>query len=179
MKLMINYDFFNKIRNVREPLSPLKIIRNEKKGYIVRYSLLTIIIWAPAKDITITSILPVLFGIQISLEFLFLKLLGDIYVDEAKDDLKMLIPQLRDLQINTNYELLLKSELYQTKYKIKFNEKKLPYILQSKYVMIPTYNYNGDEAETSILQEHVVGTKEYVLSLGSPKKQLKLAYSTT
>ena len=36
MKLLINYDFFNAIRNVNEPLTPMKIVRNE-----IKYALIT------------------------------------------------------------------------------------------------------------------------------------------
>lgn len=32
----------------------------------------------------------------------------------------------------------------------------------------------GDIIETSILQEHNLGSKEYILSIGSPNKVLKL-----
>ena len=31
MKLVINYDFFNAVRNVNEPLTPMKIVRNDEK----------------------------------------------------------------------------------------------------------------------------------------------------
>ena len=37
--------------------------------------------------------------------------------------------------------------------------------------MVPTYDFKGTVSETSMLQEHVVGTKSYVLTLGSPKRK--------
>ena len=43
--------------------------------------------------------------------------------------------------------------------------------------MVPSYTFNGDIKDTSVLQEHIIGSKEYVLSLGSPKKVWKPAYS--
>ena len=84
--------------------------------------------------------------------------------------------QLNDLNVKTDYELLLESELYKKEYKIQVNEKKLPYIAESKYIMVPTHSFNGNMTETSILQEHVVGSKKYVLSLGSPKKEFTPNY---
>ena len=33
MKLLINYDFFDAIRNVNEPLTPMKIVRNSSYKY--------------------------------------------------------------------------------------------------------------------------------------------------
>ncbi len=34
MKLVINYDFFNAIRDVNEPLTPMKIVRTHKITYV-------------------------------------------------------------------------------------------------------------------------------------------------
>ena len=50
--------------------------------------------------------------------------------------------------------------------------------MESKYILVPTYDFNNNIKNTSILQEHIVGTDKYVLSIGSPKKELKLAYSS-
>lgn len=183
MKLVINYDFFKKICNVNEPYSALKIIKNNKRKYVLEIPVL----------ITFNSILlPVdellsCLGIQLGLimilntlpELITHKVFNyDSYKEEAESKLKDLLSQLKDLYINTDFDLLLKSELYKKQYQIKLNEKKLPYILESKYIMVPTYDSNGKMMDTSFLQEHVVGSDEYVLSLGSPTKVLKLAYSS-
>ena len=37
MKLLINYDFFNAVRNGNENTHPLKVIRNEKKKYAIMF----------------------------------------------------------------------------------------------------------------------------------------------
>ena len=125
------------------------------------------------------GLLPIEFIETVCLSYLFANnvLGGDRYAIDATSRLNTLVSQLNDLNVNTDYDLLLQSEHYETKYKIKLNEKKLPYLLESKYIMVPTYSYSGEIKDTSILQEHVVGSKEYVLSLGSPQKKLKLAYS--
>lgn len=34
MKLVINYDLIDAIRNVNEPISPFKIVRNRKYEYL-------------------------------------------------------------------------------------------------------------------------------------------------
>ena len=101
----------------------------------------------------------------------------DDYKNKSIDDLKSLVSKFKDLYINTDYDLLLKSELYDKKYKVHLNENKIPFIMESKYILVPTYDFNGNVKNTSILQEHEIGTFTYVLSIGSPKKELKLAYN--
>lgn len=109
---------------------------------------------------------------------LYTKLAGvDQYADQSSDNLKKLVSQLEDLNVSTDYDLLLKSEVYDKKYKVEINKEQLPHLAESKYIFVPSYTYNRDKKDTSILQEHIVGSKEYILSLGSPKKVLRKAYS--
>lgn len=86
------------------------------------------------------------------------------------EDLQKLSLQLNELNVKTSGELLLDSKVYHKQHKFVLSEKGIPGIMQNKYINIPTYD-NGDIKETSILQEHKIGTKEYVLSLGSPTKR--------
>jgi len=79
--------------------------------------------------------------------------------------------------INTDLELLLKSYIYSTNYKININEKKLPYILQEKYIFVPTYEKSTIK-DVSLLQEHQIGTDKYYLSHGTKTKVLKLSYNS-
>lgn len=184
MKLLINYDFFEEILNAKEPVGPLKIIRNNKRRWAkFNLPLYTAFNFAFGNNITQNlCLLAIQFGLLTTIEsissLITKKICGeDFYTAKAIVNLKKLLIQLNDLNIKTDYDLLLDSKPYKREYKIKLNEKKLPIVLESKYIMVPTYNFNGDVKDTSILQEHVVGSKKYVLSLGSPKKQFKLAYS--
>ena len=179
MKLIINYDFYEAILNVKEPMGPLKVIRNNKRQWakidLPIFTILDLIMNSVPETIII---LPAQFGFLTLLNLLpplITKI--DPYKTKSSDDLKRLRSKLKDLNINTDCDLLLESELYKKEYKIKVNEKNLPYIAESKYIMVPTYNFNGEVSDTSILQEHVVGSKEYVLSIGSPKKEYKVSYA--
>jgi hypothetical protein len=78
--------------------------------------------------------------------------------------------------MSTSADLLKKSELIKTEYKL-IHEKSMPIIHQNRYILVPTYNGLGDIKDTSILQEHEIGSKQYTLSIGSPSKKLKLAYA--
>ena len=95
------------------------------------------------------------------------------YKNIAINELKRLVSILNDINVSTNYELLLQSYTYKTNYKIKFNKYFLPCLKQDKYIMVPIYN-NGEEKEISLIQEHIIGSKEYELSCGSQTKLLKL-----
>lgn len=177
MKLIINYDLIDSIRNVNEPLSPLKVARNSKRNIAS-----IVPIWFCINSISYT--IPENIGwlicqssVYIGLEFHYRKCCGDKYFLGSSNNLRKLSSQLQYLNISTSFNLLLESKVLDKKYKVEFNKNSLPHIAENKYILVPTYNYNGDIKDTSILQEHVVGTKEYVLSLGSPKKEFKPAYS--
>lgn len=177
MKIVINYDLFDAILNSREEVNAFKIIRNNKEKLSFYLP-----IWY-AVDLYINKNIP---------EALFLLLIQtvfyvgtdiitakatrtDIYKDKSERKLKELIPQLQDLNISTDLELLSQSELYEKKRRIELNEKHLPQIVQEKYILVKEHSFNNSIKETSIKQEHILGTDDYVISLGSPKKAYKLA----
>ena len=51
MKLVINYDFFNAIKDVNEPYGVLKVIRNNKDRYMLRLPLWGIVDFVYFKNI--------------------------------------------------------------------------------------------------------------------------------
>ena len=181
MKLVINYDFFNALKDVNEKTTPLTIIRNEKADY----GKFVIPVWLTLsvlqyKSEFIKNIPQILLGgsIAVYTNALIALRFGNInYREKADRNLKTLVKCFNELNIETDYDLLLQSQLDSRNYRLYLNEEKLPEILESKYILVPTYNHLGDIKNTSILQEHVIGSKNYVLSLGSPKKKRKLAYS--
>lgn len=185
MKLIINYDLITAICNVVEPVTPLKVIRNKKVDYLTFNIPLFSAINMLNEPNSLGEFLGTLglqMGIVIAchtgLDLLCSQIVGvDQYAYKSTKDLKKLVGQLEALQVSTTYDLLLESEVYEKKYKVEINKKQLPYIAESKYILVPSYTYNGDKKDTSLLQEHVVGSKEYVLSLGSPKKVYKPVYS--
>lgn len=103
----------------------------------------------------------------------------DPYREKAYNNLSHLVLQLSDLNVHTTYDLLLESEQYHKTHKIFLNENKLPSLLEKKYILVLTYDYLGEIQSTSILQEHVVSSKIYVLSLGSSTKEYRFAYSNS
>ena len=90
-------------------------------------------------------------------------------------ELERLAFRLAELNVHTTSDLLKKSEVMQTDYKVALDEQHLPIVEQSKYILIPSYDTLGDIKSSSILQEHNIGSEEYILSKGSPKRVLNLA----
>ena len=91
---------------------------------------------------------------------------------EADDELQRLVTQLYNLEVRTDLELLKKSKLNQTSYKIVFTDGniKLPRLKQYKYIDVPLSN----GYEETILQEHVFGDEDYEISVKSPEKKTSM-----
>ena len=175
MKLLINYDFFDAIRNVNEPLTPLKIVRNEKKYAIITF--LWLVDGYFDDPIYAFRRLLLWYGIYMSMDLFYQFSCNeetssdlDMYAYEASTKLKKLPVMLGDINVKTNYEMLLKSELYQRKLKVESSNDKLLSLKEEKYIYVPSYGFDGQEKETSILQEHNVGSKTYMLSVKKLQK---------
>ena len=183
MKLLINYDFFNAIRNVNEKTNPLKVIRNEKKRYAIYFPiyLSTVLLIHRHQQMNISDIMsPIIkaYGILIPLDFMFemtVKKLSpfemDLYAEKASIKLKELTALLNTINVSTTYDKLLTSELYYKTCNIEYNNHKIPDIVSKKYIYVPSYGFDGNEKTTSILQEHIIGTKDYILSQDEPDKE--------
>ncbi len=178
MKLIINYDFFNAIRSVNEPTTPLKIIRNEPKYYMVPSFLIPIayIAGVPSEDFVRSMIS--LYGFYLGVDLIFGQVyknyLGeDKYSLRANRNLIKLPGLLSNINVKTNYDMLLKSELYERRFKIESNDTGIIPIKEEKYIYVPSYGFDGQEKETSILQEHNIGSSSYVLSVEEPEKRYR------
>ena len=179
MKITINYDFVNAILNVNEPFNTFKIIRNRKKQWaIINLPMYTIIDTIVQKDIfLVIGTLLFQFGLLILNDYFLKNYLNmDIYKEKSIKDLKQLVIDLEKLYIKTDYDLILQSSLYNKKYKLNINKENIFNVMEQKYILVPTYDFNNNIKKTSILQEHIIGTNNYVLSIGLPNKELKKVY---
>ena len=179
MKLVINYDFFNAIKDVKEPYGVLKVVRNNSGKYIRRLP-----IWGTLNYIVFQNMYDTLGALMCQYMLIFGsdllvdKAIGiDTYATKAMNRLKKLVGELDNINVKTSYDLLLDSELYEKNYRIEFNDSKIPFLLEEKYILVPSYSYSGEVRDTSILQEHEVGTENYVLSVQEPVKKYKLVLS--
>ena len=185
MKLLINYDFFDAVRNVNEKTTPLKVFRNEKTKYALLLPVYTSIalIAKQYSDFDTRDIIAIIlraYGYLMSLDTLgeiMAKTLSysktDLYAKKASARLNMLALMLDDINVNTNYDMLLSSELYYKTSHIEYGDRRIPTIMSQKYIYVPAYGFDGEEKTVSILQEHIIGTKEYVLSQDEPDREYR------
>lgn len=180
MNILIDYDFYNAVKDVNQGFTISKIVRNNKEPWVRYYlPILTLCELAFYKDhflkgMSIGVLIEFLLSVELNIGMYFFK--GDWYKERADERLKKLVSMLNRINVNTSYDLLKESYCYHKIYNLHINNK-LPQVFESKFIIVPSYNYNGDVVDTSILQEHVVGSHEYVLSVNSTERVLKLAYS--
>ena len=89
--------------------------------------------------------------------------------DRAENDLRQLSYKLKDIYVDTNAELLQGVSCYKTEYGIK-EGKFLPKIEERKYLTVPVHS-DWDNNTRSLVQEHIIGTREYSLSHGEPEEK--------
>ncbi|MDD2207857.1 MAG: hypothetical protein PHG03_02195 [Bacilli bacterium] len=184
MKIEINYDFMHKVDavNGRYQLQR-KMIDNKKIGVCglglsFGYNFLT----GQIKDVSTLAIVS-----SFLLAYTVISHIDTVF-DQEKDKLDALI-KLRVLAvklndyIKTSSELLVDSEEYHRDYELCTDKGRI-YLLQKKYIYIPTYNDGKIEYyKTSIVQEHDINifpplfNDKYILSYGTPKKVLKPSYA--
>ena len=179
MKIQINYDLMDKIREAKTGFN-LQYNFYKPLGYTAFYTALklsSIMVVPKTVEELVIDVIGA-FGFYTLITAIPSVALLPLDRKRATESLKLLSSRLKDINVNTNHELLLKSYNYKTEYKVKFNDYLLPYVEQNKYISVPTIE-NGEEKETSLLQEHIIGSRKYALSYGSPKekKVLKLAYN--
>ncbi len=177
MNIIINYDLIDEIKNATEPLSPLKLIRCKRKKFCFYY--------VPA--LTILNSLFVEGNLALSLAFSLgmvsiyetlpeLMARSDFYAIKAKAHLQNLTCHLGDNNVETSYDLLLDASVEAKEYHLYWNEHKLPALLEQKYILLPTYGFDGEIRDLSLVQEHTVGTNRYVLSIGRYNKGKRLSF---
>ena len=174
--IIINYDFINALKNVNEKYSIKKPLRNRKTELLLGTSILFTINQISSKNV-IKSI--ELLGIELCiLSGALLLIQDDIYKKKSEKDLNELIPKLKELGVNTDRNLIRLSRLYEKSYNFDFN-KKIPVLVESKYILVPSHSISNKIVNTSILQEHSIGSSTYNLSVAAPNKELKLIYRRT
>lgn len=179
MKLKINFDLIRRIEEANGQFKLHHIIKDNAVDGIKWFSIYTTFNLLTGKPID--SAIADAAGLGLIIYSLMVGVKKIVTTSpfaqaSALMDLIILSLKLEKIRVNTDFELLMDSVEYHREHKLVLNEKKLPQILQSKYIMVPTYD-NGEIREESILQEHFIGSKDYYISKGSPAKQYKLAFS--
>ncbi len=181
-KITINYDLYEQILNAREKFNGFKYIRANRK--IVLFDICFFL----TTDFAIRNFVsdfdvPRMFIEQLlicgSTRYLPEKICDklfdiDRYEIKVREKLLEVIPMLNNINVSTNYELLLGARLDSKNYEIQKDNTDKKVLVRNKYIMVPThnpmFNNDGETQMTSLHQEHIVGTNEYSLSVGLNQK---------
>ena len=163
MNISINYDFMNTIGVTNKP-SVFKLVKHAYSTNSFARVALTAI---AAHSILFYS--PIRALARITLSAIGIPYLINLFGSQPiKNSAVKLVKELpnsfNSLNIKTNDNLLGKSKLEKTEYKIRINENKMPQLIQSKYILVPSYGPKGEVRNTSVVQEHQLFSKKYVLS---------------
>lgn len=173
MKINVNYELISKIGEAKIGINVHRV--GKKMAFLNGVMTAVSFMITPNDPKQIAAHILYSFSL-ISFQSLGLELAGSRrQKEEANESLKELSCKLNDINVSTNSSLLMEAESYKTKYKINFNDGIIPKVIQNKYIMVPTRN----EGEVSLLQEHIIGTRDYDLSVGEPMKakQYRLAFN--
>lgn len=165
MKLIINYDLINEILKANTGFN-LKRFNSKMGIYLGTLTALNIPNLILGQDIRPTNLPFTLFtaicifgGSELALK--------SFTEQEAQLRLNNLASSLTKINIYTSAESIKQAKLYKVQYQIVRDKK--PTLQQNKFLMLPTTgSFNADEV--SLQQEHTIGSKEYILSIGEPKK---------
>lgn len=173
MKIDINYELISKIGEYNTGFNVNRV--GKKFGFLTSIGSIMLITVNMNDPKEMISDLIYIFSVAsmqtFGMEFISRRM-NKLHADEQLRELSM---KLNGLGVNTDEGLLAKAEVYDVKYKLEFNNRIFPRLLQNKYIMVPTRN----EGEVSLVQEHVIGKGGYNISVGEPdrKKQYKLVYN--
>lgn len=178
MKIRINYDLMDKIRESKTGISLIKM-RKDVFKYTALFCPLDIAFFSNNLSV-LFKVLFLRFGMNVVFFSLIEKYLFYGYnQNKALNDLKYLAQILNSNYINTDYELLQNAYVYDMFYKVILDANKIPRLKQEKYIMVPVVDRDGKK-EVSLIQERLTGSKEYELSYGNPSKRkvLKPIYNS-
>lgn len=173
MKLIINYDLVNEIRKANTGFNLKRFV-----GKMVLYTGITVPVTFTNYMVNPNSYPAInLLSGYLYATFIFggsELALKELNKKQADLRLRNLASSLTKINIYTDADSIKQARLYKTQYRIVRDEKNA--IQQNKFIMLPTDGtFNADEV--SLQQEHIIGSKEYILSMGEPKKAHKKVYS--
>lgn len=174
MKITVNFDLMDALSEARTGLSLKKTTKKVLTLSLISFSIIQTLDTSIGQDVNILNNMACATLPHVGLHPLTDLMLSKPRKMLASMNLSRLLIELSKIDVWTEPKLLLNSYKYKTEYELIKSDSKIPLVQQKKYIMVPSY-VNGEENEVSLLQEHVIGSNDYELSLGEPKKVLKLA----
>jgi hypothetical protein len=168
MNVEINHDLMKTINNYNSPYTSLKFIKGVYSNYdsaklaLGLYGISNLILYHPIRAAIRTFIVGVGVPALVSLYYSLKK--DDPFKVKDQDNLAETPEKLKALDINTNEDLLIKTKLTKKEYKFRINEDKTKKIVESKFILVPSYDNDNKLVSIPLVQEHELFSKKYVLS---------------
>lgn len=171
-KIEINYDLMHTIKEAKGIKKCPKEFSIIIKPFVFMYP--GAVLFNSIKDqipaqyvITATTIAAFLsLGVE---QLLLTLMMNKTTMELAKAKLEYLAERLKNINIQTDVNLLLDSKVYHREYKLKKDSPKG--IIRNRFINVPSYTYKGDITTVSVKEEHMLATKDYILSVGESEKQ--------
>jgi hypothetical protein len=178
MKIVNNYDLIEKVNDSKGKIDLKKIIFEKIKLTLPYFFLMIGVDYIPGVKSegidwgNLIQWITTMLGVQVLMKLGFVFARKYSTVMSADSELLRLLVKLREAGIKTDLELLKDAKEDTVEYKF-INEDARLKLRENKYILVPTNDGFGGIKDVSVLQEHNIGSKVYVLSLGSPKKYAK------
>ena len=179
MKLRINYDVMDKISEAKKGYSLKRCAKRVGAMFAISSSLSTmnnLIAGSDPRELLI--VYPMHIAIHTSYTAMYTFGLSGITKSLAERSLQKLTNELPNICVRTNYESLLNTYPYKTKYRLDLDGK-FPKVEQKKYMKIPVSDEYFGDREIPIVQEHIIGSRNYDLSFGEYEKKKVLVLGKT
>lgn len=171
MKLIINYDLPDKARQAKTGFS---LKRHSKAvGTCMAFVSPLLVVDATIGDRTPLEMTARTLGLFLYYNlyyWLTQKARAGLEMEKANESLRLLSYKLKDIFVDTDPSLLQEVVAYKTKYSLDFESSFFPRIEQKKYLTVPVHS-DWDNNTRSLVQEHIIGSKEYTLAHGEPEQK--------
>ena len=168
MKLVISYDLADKIKEAKTGFSLKRCCKR-----VLFYTGISMAIGIPinivanAETSKYLSDIVAYLGCHSAMTCVNQIILKDLLKKYAENEIAALSSKLPQINVNASTKDLLEAYPYKTEYNFNYAGGGLE---QKKYINVPVSDVWG-EREMSVVQEHTLGSKEYVLSLGFPDEE--------
>ncbi len=172
MKIRINYDLIDKVSEANKGYSLKRCVKRTMGAFGISSAVTTPMTLARDQaDFLIFGYL-IQMMVHTSATLSYTIPFIDISKKLASKNLHKLANELHAININVNYEALL--DAYKDSCEYKLNTDGKLEVLQKKYITVPYHTECFGDGEVSLLQEHIIGSRDYDLSFGSPQKKEKI-----
>ncbi len=165
MKIKVNYDVMNEIDIVNKGYDLRQNIKVSTSAFFVAFLI-------NSKSFA---------SISMGLAYAFLNIPILNFLDKqlgikkrlSEENLTEFTGKLKNIYVYTNTDLLQEAELIKTDYKFIRQENGLFALKEDKYIKVPVEKYFDNQKQKVIHQEHIVGKKDYDVSVGEPSSKKK------